>query len=268
MLLFSISIASARVPGRIVSLAPNITEILFAMDMSNKIVGVTSFCDYPDEARRKTKVGGMSNPSLEAVVSLKPDIVVMTTDGNPKEFEERLHSLGIKTYVFRARKLSELSDGIREMGAALGVKQKADVLAAKIESAMNEFTVIHHPLPTTHHRSQKKVLFIIWPEPLIVAGPGTEIDDAITLLGGNNIASKARTSYPIYSLEEIIRQSPDIIFIGKGHKDMKEMSEGLLRKIASVPAVKNGHVFFLSDSLYRLGPRVISGIREMASYLK
>jgi ABC-type Fe3+-hydroxamate transport system substrate-binding protein len=75
-------------------------------------------------------------------------------------------------------------------------------------------------------------------------------------------------SYPIYSVEEIIRQSPDVIFIGKGHKDMKEMSEGLLKKIASLPAVKNEQVFFLSDSLYRLGPRVVSGIREMASYLK
>jgi len=256
------------VPDRIISLAPNITEILFAMDMGNKIVGVTSFCDYPDEAKMKTKVGGMSNPSLEAVVSLRPDIVVMTTDGNPQEFEERLHSLGIKTYVFRARKLSELPDGIREMGAALDVKQKADVLATKIESAINGFTVTRHPSPITHHRSHKKVLFIIWPEPLIVAGPGTEIDDAITLLGGNNIAAKAKMSYPRYSVEEIIRQSPDVIFIGKGHKDMKEMSEGLLKKIVSVSAVKNGHVFFLSDNLYRLGPRVVSGIREMASYLK
>ena len=268
ILLFSISIASAQAPDRIISLAPNITEILFAMDMGNKIVGVTSFCDYPDEATRKTKVGGMSNPSLEAVVSLRPDIVVMTTDGNPREFEERLHTLGIKTYVFRARKLSELPDGIREMGAALGVKQKADELATEIESAINGFTVTQHPSPITHYRSQKRVLFIIWPEPLIVAGPGTEIDDAITLLGGNNIASKAKMSYPRYSVEEIIRQSPDVIFIGKGHKDMKEMSEGLLKKIVSVSAVKNGHVFFLSDSLYRLGPRVVSGIREMASYLK
>jgi iron complex transport system substrate-binding protein len=268
-LLVPISIASARVPDRIISLAPNITEILFAMDMGNKIVGVTSFCDYPDEAKRKTKVGGMSNPSLEAVVSLRPDIVVMTTDGNPKEFEERLHSLGIKTYVFRARKLSELPGGIREMGTALGVKQKADELAWKIESAMNRFAITHHSLPITAHPLPKeKVLFIIWPEPLIVAGPGTEIDDTITLLGGDNIASKAKTSYPRYSLEKIIRQSPDVIFIGRGHRDMKEMSKGLLEKIASVPAVKNGHVFFLSDSLYRLGPRVVSGIGEMAACLK
>jgi len=268
ILLSTISIVSAQAPERIISLAPNITEILFAMDMGDEIVGVTSFCDYPDEAKRKTKVGGISNPSLEAVVSLRPDIVVMTTDGNPKEFEERLHSLEIKTYVFRARKLSELPDGIREMGAALGVKQKADALATKIESTINGFTVTHQPSPVTHHRSREKVLFIIWPEPLIVAGPATEIDDAITLLGGDNIASKARTSYPGYSVEEIIRQSPDVIFIGKGHKDMKEMSGGLLKKIASVPAVKNGHVFFLSDSLYRLGPRVVSGIEEMAAYLR
>jgi iron complex transport system substrate-binding protein len=262
ILLSPISIASARVPERIISLAPNITEILFAMDMGNEIVGVTSFCDYPDEAKRKTKVGGMSNPSLEAVVSLRPDIVVMTTDGNPREFEERLHSLGIKTYVFRARKLSELPEGIREMGAALGVKKKAEALAEKVESAMNSFADTRHSLP------RRRVLFVIWPEPLIVAGPGTEIDDTITLLGSANIASRARTSYPSYSVEEIIRQSPDVIFIGRGHKDVKEMSEGLLKKIASVPAVTKGRVFFLGDSLYRLGPRVVSGIGEMAACLR
>jgi iron complex transport system substrate-binding protein len=262
ILLSPISIASARVPERIISLAPNITEILFAMDMGNEIVGVTSFCDYPDEAKRKTKVGGMSNPSLEAVVSLRPDIVVMTTDGNPREFEERLHSLGIKTYVFRARKLSELPEGIREMGAALGVKKKAEALAEKVESAMNSFADTRHSLP------KRRVLFVIWPEPLIVAGPGTEIDDTISLLGSENIASRARTSYPSYSVEEIIRQSPDVIFIGRGHKDVKEMSEGLLKKIASVPAVTKGRVFFLGDSLYRLGPRVVSGIGEMAGCLR
>ena len=88
------------------SLAPSMTEILFAMGLGDNIVGVTSFCDYPEEAKKKPKIGGMSNPSLEAVVSLKPDIVVMTTDGNPKEFEERLRSLKITTYVFTARRLA------------------------------------------------------------------------------------------------------------------------------------------------------------------
>jgi iron complex transport system substrate-binding protein len=76
-------------PKRIISLAPNITEILFALGLGDSVVGVTIFCDYPEEAKKKQKIGGMSNPSLEGVVSLKPDIVVMTTDGNTKEFEER-----------------------------------------------------------------------------------------------------------------------------------------------------------------------------------
>jgi iron complex transport system substrate-binding protein len=103
---------------------------------------------------------------------------------------------------------------------------------------------------------------------LIVAGPGTAIDDAITLLGAENIASRAKIPYPKYSIEEIIRQSPDIIFIGSGHINMKVVSKGLLKKIAEVPAVKNGAVFYISDRLYRLGPRVIKGIEEMAGYLQ
>ncbi|HKZ66012.1 MAG TPA: helical backbone metal receptor, partial [Chitinophagaceae bacterium] len=95
---FSLSTVSyAETPNRIISLAPSVTEILFAAGFGDKIVGVTNFCDYPPEAKQKPKIGGMSNPSLETVVSLKPDIVVMTTDGNPQEFKQRLHSMKIKT---------------------------------------------------------------------------------------------------------------------------------------------------------------------------
>ena len=113
----------ASPPKRIISLAPSTTEILYALGLGDHIVGVTTFCDYPEAAKAKAKIGGMSNPSLEAVVSLKPDIVVMTTDGNPKEFEERLRSLKIMTYVFTARRLSELPQGIRELGRGAGSKE-------------------------------------------------------------------------------------------------------------------------------------------------
>ena len=263
---FPIFTYAGELPNRIISLSPNITEILFAMGLGDKIVGVTNFCDYPEEVKKKPKIGGMSNPSLEAVVSSKPDIVVMTTDGNPKEFEERLRSLKIRTYVFKARRLSELPLGIRELGLTLDVKDKGEILAKEIEGTMNK--VVHSSLITHHSSLKKKVLFIIWPEPLIVAGPGTLIDDVITLLGAENIAAKAKTSYPKYSIEEIIRQSPDVIFIGKGHTDIKEVSENLLKRIALVPAVKYKAVCYMSDSIYRLGPRVVQGIKEMAICLK
>lgn len=268
---------TASPPKRIISLAPSMTEILYALGLGDNIAGVTTYCDYPEEAKKKPKIGGMSNPSLEAVVSLKPDIVVMTTDGNPKEFQERLASLKINTYVFQARRLMELPRGIRELGRALNVQVKADTLAQDMETGISNFkkTNSARSLPsndsiggTPHSAFRKKVLFIVWPEPLIVAGPGTAMDDAINMLGYENIASRAKSTYPKYSIEELIRQAPDILFIGRAMgMDMRALSEGLLKKLGMVPAVKNGSVHYVSDNLYRLGPRVIKGIEELAGYL-
>lgn len=268
---------STAPPERIVSLAPSMTEILFSLGLGSRIVGVTSFCDQPEEAKKKQKIGGMSNPSLEAVVLLRPDLVVMTTDGNPREFQERLRLLKIPTYVWKGRALADLPQGIRELGAELGMPKKAEELAQTIEKALadREASGVRRQgkrigqkkglssLPLTPHVSRKRVLFIVWPEPLIVAGPGTAIDDAFTLLGVRNIASPTRTTYPKYSLEEVIYQAPDVIFVGQGHVNMKDISKGLLRKLKMVPAVRNGAVCYVSDSLYRLGPRVIRGIEEL-----
>jgi iron complex transport system substrate-binding protein len=261
-----LTLSCAEPPNRIISLAPSTTEILFAAGLEERIVGVTSFCDYPEEAKHKPKIGGMSNPSIEAVLILKPDIVVMTTDGNPPEFEQKLRSLGIKTFIFKALTLQELPDGIRKMGTALDEREKFETLASDIEQTM-------HTFKTQKPVNRQKVLFIVWPAPLIAAGKNTAVDDAIKLLGGINIAGSAQGRYPKYSIEEIFHQSPDIIFIGKGMagkgpEDMKKLSSNFLSRIASVPAVKNNRVFYVSDSLFRLGPRVIDGIKELAGYLQ
>ncbi|MDO8282518.1 MAG: cobalamin-binding protein [Thermodesulfovibrionia bacterium] len=251
----------AAAPKRIISLAPSVTEILFAAGLGDNIIGVTTFCDHPEEAKLKPKIGGMSNPSLEAVVSLKPDIVIMTTDGNPKEFEERLRSMNIKTYVFKARTMSQLPDGIRDIGRALNEEDSFNTLASDIEKALNNYKA-------RKHGTSKKVLFMIWPEPLIVAGPGTAIDDAIDLLGAINIAEDAVIQYPKYSIEEVVRRSPDIIFVGKGSgMNMEETAGGLLKRISYIPAVKNNQVYYVGDGLYRLGPRVIEGLEELEKLL-
>jgi len=261
---YSIFTASYAVepPKRIISLAPATTEMLFALGLGDRVVGVTNFCDYPDGAKKKPKVGGMSNPSLEAVVSLKPDLVILSVDGNPKEFEERLRAMKIKTYVIYSNRISELPKGIRDMGLVLGVKDKADALAADMEYRINKLKTGKKPSP------QKKVLFIIWPEPLMVAGPGSITDDALRMLDAENIAGKTASAYPKYSLEEVIRRAPDIIFIGKGQNSMNEVSEGLLKRLQSTPAAKNNKVFYVSDYLYRLGPRTLKGIEELEGYLR
>ena len=252
----------AQASQRIISLAPSITEILFSLGLEQRVVGVTTFCDHPPEALKKPKVGGMANPSLEGVVRLRPDIVILTTDGNPKEFEQRLRNLGIKTYVFRARNISELPDAIKRLGEALGVKDRAEALAERIERSINKYNKVFH------QRTKKRALFIIWPEPLIVAGPGTAIDDAMEIIGLENIAHDAKARYPKYSLEEVIRRNPDIIFIGKGHEDMRKVSGRILKRLSIVEAVKNGRVYFVSDALYRLGPRITEGIEELAGYAR
>jgi iron complex transport system substrate-binding protein len=254
---------AAAAPERIISLAPNMTEMLFALGLGRNIVGVTTFCDFPEEAKKKPKVGGMSNPSLEAVVALKPDVVVMTTDGNPQEFETRLRSLGIRTYVSTMRRLEELPAGIRDLGKAMGVPERADRLAASLESQIQRHS--HSPIAGR----SPKVLFVVWPEPLIVAGPGTVIDDALTLLGIENLGASAGISYPKYSIEEVLRRPPDVILVGKGmgRDDVRKISQGFLKKLNILPAVKEGRVFFVGDELYRLGPRTIKGIEELERVL-
>jgi iron complex transport system substrate-binding protein len=256
-------------PERIVSLAPSITEILYALGLENRIVAVTNFCDHPPEAQSKPKIGGMSNPSLEAIVSVRPDIVVITTDGNPKGIDVRLQQLGINTYVLRATRIAELPDAIRDLGEALDVKKEAEEVASGIKRAMDEFGVRgkRYASARSSKGKKRKAIFIIWPEPLVVAGPGTAVDDVLDLLGWENIASDTASRYPKYSLEEIINRSPDVILIGKMLKNTQELSEEILKKLSMIDAVKEGRVYYTGDALYRLGPRVVDGAEELAGYL-
>ena len=257
----------SSLPVRIISLSPATTEILFSLGLGDRIVGVTSFCDHPREAKKKAKIGGMSNPSLEAIVELKPDIVVMTTDGNPREVDDRLRGMSLKTYVWTSRTLAELPRGIRELAGAMGVKERGEKLASEMEEGLEKYGSRGKGQgPGT---PKKKVVYIVWPEPLLVAGPGTAIHDAMALLGLENVAGHAPSSYPRYSIEELIRSSPDVVVIGKGvGMDIRTVSEGVLKKLASVPAVKNGKVCYVSDNLYRLAPRVIQGIEELAACVR
>ena len=251
-------------PQRIVSLAPAMTEIIFSLGLGERVVGVTTACDRPDEARSRTKIGGMANPSLEAIVVLKPDIVVMTSDGNPKAIAERLRKLGISTHVFTSRRLAEIPAGIREMGQALGAQSAAGRLAKNIEKAIRDVSRSHQEKSSPARAGVgQKALFVIWPSPLVVAGPGTILDDAMKLSGLNNIAADGTVAYPRFSVEAVIERQPDLILIGKGHDDMKTLVKGFLKSISMLDAVKKGRVCFMDDALYRPGSRIPAGMTAL-----
>jgi len=256
--------SAAPPPKRIISLAPAMTEIIFSLGLGQRVVGVTNVCDRPDEARNKTKIGGMANPSLEAIVSLKPDIVVMTSDGNPKAIAERLRKLGIRTHVFTSRRLTEIPAGIRELGQALGARPAADRLAENIEKSIRDVSMSHRgKSSSTNAGVGRKAIFVIWPSPLIVAGPGTILDDAMKMSGLNNIAADGKVAYPRFSLEAVIERQPDLILIGKGHADMKALSKEFLKKLGMLEAVRKGRICFMDDALYRPGPRIPAGMEEL-----
>ena len=250
---------------KIISLAPNLTEVLYDLGLGEQVIAVSSYCDYPPAVKAKPKIGGMSNPSLEGIVAMKPDAVVLTDDGNPREIEERLRGLGIRTHVFRAKRLDDLPREIRALGAALNVEAQADRSARRIERAVRRYGQASRQDPAPPER---RVLVVVQPEPLMVAGSGTAIHDVLTLLGLRNIAADARSGYPRYSLEEVIRQAPDIIFIGRGHGDMKAQSRRLLKRLQSLEAIRQGRVYYIGDALFRMGPRITLGIAEIAGHVR
>jgi iron complex transport system substrate-binding protein len=257
------AVAAAGYPERIVSLAPNITEILYDLGMESRIAAVTDYCDYPPAAARKPRVGGFANPSLESIVAQRPDCVVMTEDGNPRILDRRLKALGIRTYVFKARRIQDLPREIRAMGLTLGAGPAADRRADWIEKQIRR---IAEKSSTASPGRIRKALFIFQPVPLIAAGKGTTVDDAFAILGVCNIAAMGTTRYPKYSLEEIIRHRPDVLFFGKG-RGMQERIKPLMERLSTLEAVRSGRVFFVGDAILRLGPRIAAGLEEMAACL-
>ena len=250
-------------PARIVSLAPAMTEIVYALGLGGRVVGVSNVCDRPPEVHNKPKVGGFANPSLEAIVALHPDLVIMTGEGNPMAVAKRLKGLGIKTYIFNSNRLIDLPGGIRDMGHALGAQTAAESLAKNIESAIRD---AKQSLGKQRTVANRKAVFIIWPSPLVVAGPGTIINDAMTMSGLSNIAVDAKASYPNISMEALIGRQPDLILIGSAHDEgMKKQSQELLQQLRMLEAVRKGRICYMGDALYRPGPRIPQGIAELKS---
>lgn len=239
-------------PRRIVSLAPGLTELVCALGLERNLAGVTTYCDRPASIKGKPKVGGPENPSLEALVRLKPDLVLLDEEGSTARLAQRLHKLGIRTFVFRGSRLDRLASGIRELGRELGAGTSADRLAQRIEQSIQ-------PLESAH---PVRTMFVIWPDPLIAAGPASLLDDAMKLSGMDNIAADARSAYPRLSLEAVVRRAPQLIVVGQGHA-LKTPVKRMLAHLSSLEAVHGGQICMVGDALYRPGPRIPEGIEEL-----
>lgn len=235
-------------PQRIISLAPNVTETIAYLDAVDKLVAVTDFCTWPQEIKNKTKIGGMLNPSYEKILALRPDLVVISKDGTPKEVYQRFVELGLNVHVFAPKSLKDIPQELRKLAEKIGKTKEAEKVIENFNKELSKIKESFH---------NKKALFIIWDEPLTVAGKSSHINEIMELLGLKNIAE-----FSSLNLETILRLNPEIIFFGTGHEFL---AQRILSKLKDTDAVKNGNVYYISEKIYRLSPRIIEGIKEMAA---
>lgn len=249
-------------PQRIISLAPNVTEILFALSLGDKVVGVTSYCDFPQDARSKEKIGDTLNPDLERIVALKPDLVVITTASQLEKLTSSLDQLGIPVYVTNPRTLREVVASIRVLGEVTGARDRARETANEMERRIR---VVEDRVKEL---SRPSVFYVLQTAPLITAGRNTFINDLIILAGGQSISGDETVDYPQYSRESVISRAPKIIIAPSGHGTELVKGEDLRRDFAATPAIRNNRIVWVDPDLVdRPGPRIVAGLEQLAQGL-
>jgi len=253
---------SLGAPGlRIVSLAPSTTEILFALGAGEEVVGVSSFCNYPQEASRKEKVGTFSQPNIEKILSLKPDIIFCT--GLEQEPVVRgLKELNLKVCVSDPSNMEGLFSSILDMGKLISKEKEAEELINKMKRGIAEITSKSKLIP---EQSRPKVFIEIWNEPLMTTGKGSFIDELVTLAGGKNIAYDTHRPFCYFSAEQVIKRNPDCIILTYMTSEIPTQAVGKRLGWQKISAVKNKRIYndINPDLLLRPGPRLVEGLKEL-----
>ncbi|MGA2670672.1 MAG: ABC transporter substrate-binding protein [Dehalococcoidia bacterium] len=247
-------------PQRIISLAPSNTEILFALGLGDKVVGVTDYCDYPPEALNKTKVGGYANPDIEKIVALNSDLI-LAGYGNPIEVVYTLAGLGLTVFGIKTTDLDDLLNDIRRVGEITDKEIEAQALTSEMENKIQAVT------NQTQELEQKpKVFYIVWGgegSALWTAGSGTFIDELIEKAGGVNICQNI-TGYAEISLESVLASNPEIIITSELSYDWAMNAT----ELASTNASQTGRIYTCDDNLVqRPGPRLVAGLEWFAHFI-
>lgn len=242
---------------RAVSLAPNLTEIIFAVGGGDKLVGVTSFCNYPPEARKITKIGDTMNPSLETIIAQRPQVVFVSTDSQIENFTRRMQEQGIAVFVTDTKSLDGILRNIEQIGGVLGKKEEAGKLNAELRkriAAVESKVKGAEPV---------KVFVQISKSPIYTIGKDSFITDLVRRAGGFSLTENIPMAYPNLSKETALAFEPEAIVLSES-PDNQEPNEAF----ENSPAVMRGRVYKISaDLLSRPSPRIVDALEEMARAL-
>ena len=252
----------ANPPKRIVSLAPSVTEILFAIGLNEEIVGVTEFCDFPPEALAKPKVG-YATPNLEMIVGLQPQLVLAPRSFLRADLLNKLEQLKIPTFILDAHTVEDIFAHIQLLGRMVGHSEEANAQAALMRKQLGSLSsrLVDLPRPT--------LLYILNSSPLITVGPGSFIHRLIEMAGGRNAAEQAIAPYPRLTMEEVLRQNPDILLFPVGRQEgIAQVEQDSWKRWTTLAAVQHGKLFQVdSDLLNRPGPRILEGLKYLVKIL-
>jgi len=246
-------------PVRIVSLAPNLTELLFALGLGDRIVAVSNGSDYPPEAAAKQKVGTFWQPNIEAIIASKPDLVITLWIEQQKAAANTLRKFGYQVLTLRLETIEQLLTAIQDIGTTTGCQQRAAELVKDITNQINDLQ------SRFTSANRVKVLWVVQVEPLRVASPNTFINELIELAGGENAIGPAIGQYPSISTEEILACGAEIIIqssMGTGSIAQQQQAAQIYwSRRPNLPAVKNNRIYVVEpDTILRLGPRLPQGI--------
>jgi len=249
-------------PQKIISIAPANTEILFALDLGDRIVAVTDYCNYPPEAEEKPSVGGFSTPNIEQIVALSPDLV-LAAPIHKSQIVPQLEAKGIKVLVMAPKTLDEVAAAITLIGQVTGVESNASAL---VDSLRKRIKAVTDKTGGLSDEQRPSVLYIVWHDPLRASGLNTFHDELIKKAGGVNMTTGE--GYPGINLETVIQADPDVVLAGVGMGAGADAPLVFAReepRLRDVSARKNNYVFGVdNDTCGRAGPRIVDALEEFA----
>jgi iron complex transport system substrate-binding protein len=249
-------------PARLISLAPSVTETLFALGLGNQLVGDTDYCDFPPEARQKPHVGSILSPNLERIVALKPDLVLGSPEANRRETADQLERLGIPVYGVKAQSVEETLHSIEDLGRVLDRGNEAQDLVASLR---RRIVAVEERAAARRH---PKVLFVVWYRPLTIAGPHTFVDDVIRRAGGIPTNDGLSGEWPRMSLEEALHRDPEVILFPQSAAFSPSLDEfSRLPGWRDLRAVKTHQLYFIQETIIHPSPRLIDALEEVARIL-
>jgi iron complex transport system substrate-binding protein len=255
-------ISFSAYPKRIISLAPSITECLFSLHLDTEIIGVTTYCNYPQEAVKKPKIGSLLALDTEKIFALKPDLVLATMEGNKAVEVQRLRRLGLKVFVVSpVKELEHVYRDLRIMGRLTGREEDARGIISAIQLKVRETEQALEGI-----RKRPLCFLQLGLNPLVTTGHSTLIHNLIHLAGGENLAGEKK-GYVRYSLEEVVAKDPAVILmIGMG--ETLQGYRALWDKFPQLTAKKTGKILDINPDLVdRASPRIADGLRSMAEAL-